>query len=64
MVRQVGARCVGGILRVSRPRSASLLPQGSWAERLRAPGYNLFWADLEADALARTAAWKKSSQPG
>jgi hypothetical protein len=61
MVRQVGARCIGGILRVSRPRSASLRPQGSWAEHLRAPPYNLFWADLEADALARVAAWKRLS---
>jgi hypothetical protein len=60
MVRQVGAQCVGGILRVPRPRSASLRPQGSWADRLRAPGYNLFWADLEADALARVAAWRLS----
>jgi hypothetical protein len=64
MVRQVGARCEGGILRVSRPRSASLLPQGSWAERLRAPGYNLFWADLEADSQARIAAWKALNPPG
>ena len=63
MARQVGAQCVGGILRVTRPRSASLLPQGSWAERLRAPSYNLFWADLEADSLARLAAYK-SSPPG
>jgi hypothetical protein len=63
MARQVGAQCVGGILRVSRPRSASLLPQGSWAERLRTPSYNLFWADLEADSLARLAAYR-SSPPG
>ena len=58
MVRQVGARCEGGILRVGRPRSASLMPSGGWAERLRVPAYNLFWADLEADALARLAAWR------
>jgi hypothetical protein len=64
MVRQVGARCVSGILRVSRPRSASLRPQGSWVERLRAPGYNLFWADLEADSLARVAAWRALNPPG
>ncbi len=64
MVRQVGARCVGGILRVSRPRSASLRPQGSWAERLRSPAYNLFWADLEADSLARVAAWRALNPPG
>jgi hypothetical protein len=63
MVRQVGAKCVGGILRVSRPRSASLLPDGSWAERLRAPGYNLFWADLEADSLAREGAWRALNRP-
>jgi hypothetical protein len=63
MTRQVGAKCVNGILRVSRPRSASLLPQGSWVERLRTPSYNLFWADLEADSLAREAAYK-SSPPG
>jgi len=63
MARQVGAQCVDGILRVSRPRSASLTPQGSWADRLRAPSYNLFWADLEADALARLAAYR-ASPPG
>ncbi|HEY5289385.1 MAG TPA: DUF3089 domain-containing protein [Caulobacteraceae bacterium] len=63
MVRQVGAQCVGGILRVSRPRSSSLQPRGSWADRLRSPPYNLFWADLEADSLARAAAYR-ASQPG
>lgn len=64
MARQVGAQCIGGILRVSRPRSASLQPQGGWVERLRTPPYNLFWADLEADAVARKAAYLASSQPG
>lgn len=64
MARQVGARCVGGILRVTRPRSASLLPHGSWAERLRSPPYNLFWADLEADSLARLAAWRSRTNTG
>jgi hypothetical protein len=57
MARQVSARCVDGVLRVSRPRSDSLLPSGGWAERRRAAPYNLFWADLEADAQARAAAW-------
>jgi hypothetical protein len=57
MARQVGARCAGGILRVTRPRSALLRPSGDWAERLRAAPYNLFWADLEADSQARVAAW-------
>jgi hypothetical protein len=61
MVRQVAAQCVGGVLRVTRPRSASLRPSGDWAERRRAPPYNLFWADLEADSRARIAALLKSS---
>ncbi len=53
---QVNARCVDGVLHVSRPRSPSLRPSGSWADRRKAPAYNLFYADLEADAKARTAA--------
>jgi hypothetical protein len=57
MVRQVGAQCQGGVLRVTKPRSGLLRPSGDWIERVREPGYNLFWADLEADAQARAAAW-------
>jgi hypothetical protein len=64
MARQVSARCEAGILRVSRPRSASLQPQGGMIERLRAPPYNLFWADLEADALARKAAFLAANPRG
>jgi hypothetical protein len=63
MVRQVAAHCVDGILRVSRPRSASLLPSGSWVERLRVAPFNLFWADLEADSVARLAAWRAAFSP-
>ena len=62
MTRQVGAACIGGILSVTRPRSASLRPSGDWPARLRAAPYNLFYADIEADARARTAAWG-SCQP-
>lgn len=54
--RQVGAQCVDGILRVTKPKSAAFKPAGSWDDRLKAPGYNLFYADIEADALARVAA--------
>jgi hypothetical protein len=54
--RQVSARCEGGVLRVSRPKSTSLRPSGSWTDRRKAPAYNLFYADIEADALARVAA--------
>jgi hypothetical protein len=55
MARQVSAQCEGGILRVSSPKSASLQPSGSWTEERMAPGFNLFYADLEADARARVA---------
>ena len=60
MVRQVSAQCQGGVLRVSRPRSALLRPSGDWIERAREPAYNLFWADLEADSQARLAAWQQA----
>lgn len=56
LTRQVSAQCEEGILRVSRPRSGTLKPTGSWADRRKAPPYNLFYADLEADAQARVAA--------
>ena len=55
---QVSARCEAGLLRTTRPRAASLRRTGGWAERLKAPGFNLFWADLEADGAARLAAWR------
>lgn len=56
LARQVSAQCKGGVLHVSHPKSDSLRPTGSWADRRKAPGYNLFYADLEADAAARVAA--------
>jgi hypothetical protein len=62
MARQVAAACVDGILQVTRPRSQSLRPSGSWADRLKAAPYNLFWGDLEADAGRRLAAWE-GAQP-
>ena len=38
MVRQVGAQCQGGVLSVSRPRSALLRPvRRHWIERIREP---------------------------
>jgi hypothetical protein len=45
---------------VSRPESPSLRPSGGWAERRRAAPYNLFYADLEADAQARLAALSRA----
>jgi hypothetical protein len=55
MPRQVGARCEDGLLHVSRAKSDLLRRRGNWADRRKAPGYNLFYADLEADAKARLA---------
>ncbi len=57
MARQVAAQCKGGVLHVTRPRSASLKQAGTWADRRKAPGFNLFYADVEADAKQRLAAW-------
>jgi hypothetical protein len=57
MARQVSAKCAGGVLHVSQPKSASLKPTGSWEDRHRVPGYNMFYGDLEADAKARVAAF-------
>ena len=54
--RQVAARCQDGVLRVTRPESPSLQRSGGWAEQLRAPGFNLFYADLQADAQGRIGA--------
>ena len=57
LARQVTAHCEDGLLHVSRPKSASLRKSGSWADRRKAPGFNLFYADLEADAKARLASY-------
>jgi len=57
LVRQVSAQCQDGVLRVTRPRSSLLRPAGDWIERAREPGFNLFWADIEADTQARFAVW-------
>jgi hypothetical protein len=54
--RQVGARCVGGVLEVGKPRSRVFKPARGWADRLKVPPYNLFYLDLEVDAQARVSA--------
>ena len=54
--RQVSAQCRDGLLRVSWPGSPSLQPTGSWADRRKGHGFNLFYADVEADAEARVEA--------
>jgi hypothetical protein len=63
MARQVSAGCRDGVLYVSKPKSTSLKPSGSWADRRKAPGYNLFYANLEADAKTRVAAMTAAARP-
>jgi hypothetical protein len=53
---QVSAQCRDGLLWVSRPTSPTLKAVGGWAERQKPAGYNLFYADLEADARERVRA--------
>jgi len=55
--RQVSAQCVGGLLRVSRPKSGSLQPAGNWPDKFKERPYNPFFADLEADAMKRVATY-------
>jgi hypothetical protein len=63
MVRQVAAQCENGLLRTTRPRSASLRRAGSWADRQKVPGYNVFYANIEADAITRVGAWRAANPP-
>lgn len=66
MPRQVSAQCEGGMLRISRPRSASLRPAGGFPDKYKEPPYNPFFADLEADAMKRVAVYygRVSMPPG
>jgi len=56
LARQISAQCKNGVLLVSPPKSASLQRSGTWTDRRMVPGYNLFYLDLETDALARVSA--------
>ena len=53
---EVSTQCRDGLLWVSRPKSSTLKAVGGWAERQKPAGYNLFYADLEADARERLRA--------
>ena len=53
---EVSSQCRDGLLWVSRPKSSTLKAVGGWAERQKPAGYNLFYADLEADARERVRA--------
>lgn len=53
---QVTARCAGGVLEVSKPKSKAFKGARGWADRLKVPPYNLFYLDLETDAQIRVSA--------
>jgi len=55
--REVSAQCVDGLLQYSRPASSAFLRSTNWAARRKAPGFNIFYADLETDVQGRVAAW-------
>lgn len=59
--RQVWAQCQNGLLYTGRPKSSALRDAGSWADRHKVDGFNLFYADLEADAQARVASALQAS---
>lgn len=53
LANQTGAQCQNGLLMVERPRSAALRRPDRLAEDRRVPPFNLFYADIEADAVRR-----------
>lgn len=59
--RQTATQCQDGVLRYSRPASDAFRQAGSWADRRKAPSYNLFYADIEADVERRLTAWDQSA---
>lgn len=58
--RAVGAECREGFLRNTRLKTESFRENRGWADRRKATPYNLFYADTEADVLARLAMWKSN----
>jgi len=54
--RQIATQCRDGLLRHTVLKSESFREFSGWADRRKARPYNLFYADIEADALARLAA--------
>lgn len=59
--RIVAAECRDGLLWRSRLSSESFRPRASWTEQRKIPPYNAFYADVEADALERLAAWTRQN---
>lgn len=56
--RQIATQCREGLLRHTVLKSESFREFSAWADRRKARPYNLFYADIEADALTRLTAWR------
>ncbi len=57
LAHEISAACHAGLLHVTAPLAPSLQPTGGLFRRRRLAPFNLFYADVEADAQARVAAW-------
>ena len=64
LAHEVSASCQAGLLHVSAPLAPSLQPTGGLFGRRRLAPFNLFYADVEADARARVAAWTGGGSAG
>ena len=57
LAHEVSAACQDGLLHVSAPLAPSLQPPSHLFSRRWLPAFNLFYADIEADAQSRVQAW-------
>lgn len=55
LASQTGAQCQNGLLMIESPRSRALRRPDRLGEERRVPPFNLFYADIRADALDRMA---------
>lgn len=62
--RQIATQCRDGLLRHTVLKSESFRDFSGWTNRRKARPYNLFYADIEADAQARLSAWKAQQAAG
>jgi len=56
----LGAQCIDGVLAVDRPRQQFLRRHRWFGRKWRTPDFNLFYHDLAADAVRRTALLKET----
>ena len=64
LAHEVSASCEAGLLRISPTLAPSLQRSGGWLSHRRLAPFDLFYADLEADAAARVQAWSGHGPSG